>query len=238
LACQWHRHRACFGICHTGSYCLVDGPYLALDLGIVSCTRSSGAGSDSCSLLQRCICVRVPFGRRTARQRIAPNINHEVKRLSKENVWRIPLVTYIPAPPSTHVAPIAEGSGLCGSYPPQPAVESRAEGARQKSVRKRWDDQWERGPHPFVRLTENQEACPICFEEYQQPRRKDRNEAQPPTANTLVTLMYSPITADTRNLSRTGIETVNNRGESLRLLDCGHVFHVRAAYSPLLRISS
>ena len=81
-----------------------------------------------------------------------PNIDHEVKRLSEESVWRIPLITYITAPSPT-LGPVIDGSELQGTYPPQPTVESGVEAAQQKSVRERWDDQWERGPHPFVSLT-------------------------------------------------------------------------------------
>ena len=84
----------------------------------------------------------------------------------------------------------------------------------------------------------NHEAYPICFEEYSQPKRKDRSEAQPPIANTSATSMYSPTTVDASDLSRADAEMLNNQGESLRLLDCGHIFHARAAYSLRLRISS
>ena len=126
-----------------------------------------------------------------------------------------------------------------------------------------WDALWEAGPHPFVRLPENLATCGICLMEFEAPRRlsdrgrildaaldhdDDHNDdndeggeahemrAIPLSADGIEEMQVeAPRPGDAR-----AVEIAQAGGgdapDPLRLLSCGHVYHV--SDSMLLRILS
>lgn len=112
-----------------------------------------------------------------------------------------------------------------------------------------WEDSWERGEYPFVRLEGNRAACAICLMDFEEPKRvasevikswaSTTNE--PSTSNvpkeTIAEVGESsatPENAISEVRAEEGEESnplhLADAGEGaqpLRLLPCEHVFHVR-----------
>ena len=116
-----------------------------------------------------------------------------------------------------------------------------------------WDRMFEPAPYPFVRLPENRATCMICLTEFEAPRRVSERELaiqpqpQPalagmpelegnmlelrplslssPALDVEEVRVESPRDADART-----IELADTGGsdapQPLRLLSCGHVYHV------------
>ncbi len=221
--------------------------------------------ADSCSQT-----IRQMMARRRASQPI-------VGKLSKKDVERIPLVLYIPPPPTdtpaspisplprsvTHPIPVPTRT----LPPPSPSKRRRFVFFRPTFRRRdtkvdiadieqgaevtspiddegdEWDRSWERGSYPFVRLPENRATCMICLTEFEAPRRvSERERAVQPTltleGNVLEMRPLSSPAADVEEVrvespryadART-IELADTGGsdaqQPLRLLSCGHVYHV------------
>jgi len=108
-----------------------------------------------------------------------------------------------------------------------------------------WEDNWEQCKYPFVRLEGNRAACAICLMDFEEPKRlnggmetsaieeKETEEsAIAPELNTPrqreeeVEIPVERITEE----ERIGLPRLEDAGagpQPLRLLACGHVFHVR-----------
>ena len=81
-----------------------------------------------------------------------------------------------------------------------------------------WEDLWEKSRLPFIRLEGNRAACAICLMDFDEPPRKKKAgeggaPASPPVAND----------------GSTANEELPSEPEPLRLLECGHCFHVSIA---------
>lgn len=104
-----------------------------------------------------------------------------------------------------------------------------------------WEDNWEQCKYPFVRLEGNRAACAICLMDFEEPKRtgastetaapeKKEEYAVAPEANTPhqreeVEIPVERITEEDRSaLPR--LEDAGVGPQPLRLLACGHVFHV------------
>jgi len=127
-------------------------------------------------------------------------ISPEIGKLSRTVVERIPLVMYIPPPPTGLDPMELTKPEAVYSYPPQQPLgkappkprfrffrrlsrERKAE-APDSSNQKQdsesgprkglgdWEDNWEQNELPFVILEDNRAACAICLNDFEAPRRK------------------------------------------------------------------
>jgi len=125
-------------------------------------------------------------------------IKPEMGKLSRSLVDRIPLVMYIPPPPSG--SPLEKIPPASYSYPPKPAPQptpSATTRPRFKFIRRYrgkkrkgspdspaqlaeddapeepqpWEAHWEKGEYPFVVLEGNRAACAICLMDFEEPKR-------------------------------------------------------------------
>ncbi|KAI0358484.1 hypothetical protein OH77DRAFT_1420876 [Trametes cingulata] len=110
-----------------------------------------------------------------------------------------------------------------------------------------WDEMWEKGEYPFVRLEGNRAVCAICLMDFEEPRRvrgpgagaagkdKDGNERKAQEKSLSATpaevqgsaatqeVQVEEVTEEERDALK-----LNDAGEGpqpLRLLSCGHAFH-------------
>ena len=142
-----------------------------------------------------------------------------------------------------------------------------------------WEDNWERGEYPFVRLEENRAACAICLLDFEEPKKVPKSDGKESDRNRQASLdasvpSSSPPSADINDLdstsppavspqdpsphsgieevevtatpvspsygSRTGesdepiLEDIGEGAQPLRLLGCGHAFHVGTFYSSIV----
>ncbi|KAH7925950.1 hypothetical protein BV22DRAFT_1033448 [Leucogyrophana mollusca] len=207
-------------------------------------------------------------------------IKPEIGKLPKSIVDRIPLVIYIPPPPDNdpNSHPISIPKPI-HSYPPKPPppktpkkrfaflrkksknrnTESAGDGGKRKTTKgmedaandpETWEDLWEQGEYPFVRLEGNRAACAVCLMDFEEPKRvgggptktddgeklkeeKDNaaevDSIPTPTPETAVgeEEVQIPVEHITEE-EREGLPRLEDAGEGpqpLRLLACGHVFH-------------
>lgn len=136
--------------------------------------------------------------------------------------------------------------------------------AKKDEEKKTWEDHWEAGDYPFVRLEGNRAACAICLMDFEEPKRVEGaepptlssatspetntseqedagtggtpKESVTPSGNTSNTASSNPnstveevqvdeITIEDREQLQ--LEDAGEGAQPLRLLACGHVFHVR-----------
>jgi hypothetical protein len=99
-----------------------------------------------------------------------------------------------------------------------------------------WEDNWEQSQYPFVRLEGNRAACAICLMDFEEPKRlggaevekKEESMVAPREREEEVEIPVEPITEE----DRSGLPRLEDAGvgpQPLRLLACGHVFHVRGS---------
>ncbi|KAF8491024.1 hypothetical protein JB92DRAFT_3007265 [Gautieria morchelliformis] len=90
----------------------------------------------------------------------------------------------------------------------------------------RYEDKWEKGEYPFVKLEDNRAACAICLCDFDEPRRVRYSfDSKPPEALDQVEkgLGDEGIHAETEGELR--LTDAGEGAQPLRLLDCAHVFH-------------
>lgn len=133
------------------------------------------------------------------------------------------------------------------------AADSKQESTK-KPEQVDWEEKWEHGEYPFVILEENRAACSICLLDFVAPQRKgltDEEKAKvsdPATGTTdeekekpdeAAQKMMDPsneagsstlpVATPNQDVSGAAMPTLADAGEEsqpLRLLECGHVFHV------------
>jgi len=106
-----------------------------------------------------------------------------------------------------------------------------------------WEDGWEQSEYPFVALEGNRAACAICLMDFEEPKRKnpvtDNNsleqsqkqegtitpDAQTSSGSAAPLSQGSNITEEHRQ-DQLKLEDAGDGAQPLRLLECGHVFHV------------
>ncbi|KAI0748640.1 hypothetical protein C8Q80DRAFT_1172929 [Daedaleopsis nitida] len=118
-----------------------------------------------------------------------------------------------------------------------------------------WDKMWEPAQYPFVRLPENRATCGICLSEFEAPRRlngrapdgegEDECEGhemrtQPADGDASAAIqevrVESPRPADAHTVQFADSDS-SDAPEPLRLLGCGHVFHVRPVHIFAVRLA-
>ncbi|KAG8901750.1 hypothetical protein FRB99_005119 [Tulasnella sp. 403] len=97
-----------------------------------------------------------------------------------------------------------------------------------------YEAQFESGPYPFIQLEKNRATCYICLSDFVPPRRRVEKDKQPPPEDIGPTLQGDSKTPGQGGKggagevgAATGVEHPGVPGEPLRVLSCGHVFHVR-----------
>jgi hypothetical protein len=115
-----------------------------------------------------------------------------------------------------------------------------------------WEEHWEQGEYPFVRLEGNRAACAICLMDFEEPKRvvglpnnepAENAETEKPVAHdqsveegAVQEILIDTIQEEDRETGPR-LEDAGEGPQPLRLLSCGHVFHV-SAFSSLLGLSS
>ena len=191
-------------------------------------------------------------------------IKPEIGKLPKSIVDRIPLVVYIPPPPDELTGgPRIPEAIYANTYPPKPRAttppkrrfaflkklkgKSNGENGETSDAGKKagkkaqkdgepltWEENWEAGEYPFVRLEGNRAACAICLMDFEEPKRvggkPDDADATPAAHDQAVAegpAQEVPIQEETRDVDAAlKLEDAGEGAQPLRLLACGHVFHV------------
>ena len=118
-----------------------------------------------------------------------------------------------------------------------------------------WEDNWERGEYPFVQLDAHRASCAICLLDFQEPKRvsegalktvEDKtgsdaqaqgqddaaaaaaeNEEEVGEVEEVTEQTSTPFSLNGDNLR---LQDAGQGAQPLRLLKCGHVFHVSLFY--------
>jgi len=171
------------------------------------------------------------------------SIKPEIGKLSKAAVEKIPLVLYIPAPEDKEPNSIPKPSPA-HTYPPTPPRpkpqkrrffflrknKSGEPGSKEKgkahgdsSLGDSWEDGWEKGEYPFVRLEGNRAACAICLMDFDEPKRVGGNSGEDGKGGDAEAKLNED--GDSQHREELRLEDAGDGPQPLRLLACGHVFH-------------
>lgn len=176
------------------------------------------------------------------------SIKPEIGKLSKAAVERIPLVLYIPAPEDQESSSVSKPPPA-HTYPPttpkpklpkrrffflrkkkseEPGSKEKGKGQGDSSSGNSWEDNWEKGEYPFVRLEGNRAACAICLMDFDEPKRVGGNSGKGEKDG------GADAKGDEdgvpKNHEELRLEDAGEGPQPLRLLACGHVFHVSHFY--------
>ena len=181
-----------------------------------------------------------------------PNaIKPEIGKLPKSTVEKIPLVNYIPPPPS--IGLVKETSFPQMYYPPQPKkqqmrfrllpnfsllgskssknenIQTENEGENNSDS---WADSWEQGQYPFITLDGNRATCAICLSDFEAPPKRRASGEMPTNQDEEMISGKSDSTEEANTESQPQGEALKSQDagpgpQPLRLLGCAHVFHVR-----------
>jgi hypothetical protein len=194
-------------------------------------------------------------------------IKPEIGKLPKSSVERIPLVIYIPPPPDEPSNGPVTVPDAVYAYPPKPPAPKppKRRFAFLKSVGKRkaaasgdneatnvnlkgkeaeftepltWEDHWEQGEYPFVRLEGNRAACAICLMDFEEPKRisgakpitndesgKATEKIEAVEETPQVQEIFVDRATDEETAAHLRLADAGEGSLPLRLLTCGHVFH-------------
>ncbi|KDQ53480.1 hypothetical protein JAAARDRAFT_39160 [Jaapia argillacea MUCL 33604] len=198
-------------------------------------------------------------------------IKPEIGKLPKSVVERIPLVLYIPPPPDEPVQSPITFPPATYTYPPKPqqksatptkkrfrwlrkprkadanggsggGIDGKEKGEKGEPVT--WEDNWEQGEYPFVRLEGNRAVCAICLMDFEEPKRikeakkaeeaneteggKDKTDDSKGASEEEHRVNEISVVENVTEEQRDEILKLADAGEGaqpLRLLACGHVFH-------------
>lgn len=121
---------------------------------------------------------------------------------------------------------------------PQKADTAANDGERPKTWEESWENPWEEEGYPFVVLEGNRAVCAVCLMDFDEPPKKDDavgdedNKAEKNDSDPKVKKDEAKPTGEIADEDRNGEPKLEDAGEGaqpLRLLECGHVFHVRSS---------
>lgn len=183
-------------------------------------------------------------------------IKADIGKLPKNLVDRIPLVVYIPTPPNA--SPTEEPKQMptsIYSYSPKSPVEGMEISAKKcfrfiefhqfsskfnkttndgptgslKQVNLTesgfWEESWDTGGYPHIVLDDNRAACAICLLDFEEPKRLHVVAEEQSKGGQVTVEVISEEKYENDELRSVD---VREGAQLLRLLGCGHVFHVRA----------
>lgn len=199
------------------------------------------------------------------------HIRPEISKLPRHLVDKLPLVIYIPHPPDHHGANGVSIPEAAYSYPPKPkrqkprfawlnklrasrkgysadgksGFETKISDNKRKGIGHDWEDNFEQGEFPFVRLEGNRATCAICLMDFEEPTRvvKDSkpvlDQMDPSRCDTTLSPVgegveeYDDLSHHSFAVDDLKLEDAGEGAQPLRLLFCGHVFHVSLQRSML-----
>lgn len=127
-------------------------------------------------------------------------------------------------------------TGVSGSSEKDAKPHDKHKRAAANPEKLTWEDNWEPGEYPFVRLEGNRAVCAICLLDFEEPQRtgesteaekKSESVAAGPDsapAQAVQEVRVDEVTQEDRN--RLHLDDAGEGAQPLRLLPCGHVFHV------------
>lgn len=159
----------------------------------------------------------------------------------------------LPAPPkrrfkfSRHISSLRGKKGDAEGSSTKTLDEKGTKGANEAGGKEpqNWEDHWEQGDYPFVRLEGNRAACAICLMDFEEPKRipglnpnvPEKHDAGEPSGsaktgapdveNDVQEVPVENITQEERE-EQLKLLDAGEGAQPLRLLACGHVFHVSA----------
>lgn len=97
-----------------------------------------------------------------------------------------------------------------------------------------WEDNWEHGEYPFVRLEGNRATCAICLMDFEEPKKSEKHnnvtkpveETSNEKAEERENREIVELEDDEESHSQLHLEDAGEGAQPLRLLPCGHAFHV------------
>ena len=127
---------------------------------------------------------------------------------------------------------------------------SGANGANDNGSQKSWEDDWEPGEYPFVRMEGHRATCAICLMDFDEPPRvhgaakktqveggedqvQESSGVQTPAdSNGVEEVQVEEVTQE--DSERVQLQDAGEGPQPLRLLSCGHAFHV--SYSTIFLV--
>jgi hypothetical protein len=94
-----------------------------------------------------------------------------------------------------------------------------------------WENVWEQGELPFVVLEDNRAACAICLNDFEAPKQRtprkgEDEEIKLPVDNPVPNNEVLNMIIEEERSGPLRLEDAGEGAQPLRLLRCGHVFHV------------
>ena len=111
---------------------------------------------------------------------------------------------------------------------------------RRQATEDEWEANWERGEYPFVKLSNNRATCAICLVDFEAPPKKGTAEASMAMKEVSGSPLQSPGASGSKHGGKPNkkrhekrvqvedlkLEDAGEGAQPLRLLACGHAFHV------------
>ena len=113
---------------------------------------------------------------------------------------------------------------------------------KRQTTEDEWEANWEKGEYPFVKLPNNRATCAICLVDFEAPPKKGTAAASMAMKAVSESSLDSPGASSSRNggkqnkkrhekrvqVENLKLEDAGEGAQPLRLLACGHAFHVRS----------
>ena len=123
------------------------------------------------------------------------------------------------------------------SKPNENVEENKVAAAKDSQDPQTWEDHWEQEGYPFVILEGNRAACAICLLDFEEPKRvgqasqpaKQVEDSAEGSSSQPEEIIVENITEEERK-EELRLQDVGEGAQPLRLLACGHVFHVGLFY--------
>lgn len=109
-----------------------------------------------------------------------------------------------------------------------------------------WEGNWEQGDYPLVVLEGNRAACAICLMDFEEPRRRigttvdgvTKLEGTVARENDLAPSSTSTVEIEQHDAAeQLRLEDAGDGAQPLRLLSCGHVFHVSVSFHSIVYLT-
>jgi hypothetical protein len=111
---------------------------------------------------------------------------------------------------------------------------------RRQTTEDEWEANWEKGEYPFVKLPNNRATCAICLVDFEAPPKKGTTVALMAMKAVSESSLQSPGASGSRHggkpnkkrpekrvqVENLKLEDAGEGAQPLRLLACGHAFHV------------
>jgi len=117
---------------------------------------------------------------------------------------------------------------------------------RRQTTEDEWEANWEKGEYPFVKLPNNRATCAICLVDFEAPPTKGTAAASMAMKAVPESPLQSPGASGSKHggkpnkkrhekrvqVENLKLEDAGEGAQPLRLLACGHAFHVGSSNYP------